>query len=239
MVCAHASNVTGNLIDIDFIGKFCAQNGLYFILDVAQTAGIFDIDMKKSNISVVCFTGHKGLMGVQGTGGLCISSDIEILPYVVGGSGIYSFLKYQPEEYPTRLEAGTLNVHGLSGLNAAVSYINQNGTKSTREKEIELAQIFYNGIKNISYIKFYGDYETSQRVAIVSFNIIDEDSGLVCDILHEKYGICVRGGIHCAPLVHKFFGTQNCGMVRFSFSHYNTQDEIETAINAVRCLCID
>ena len=142
VILSHVSNVTGNVIDIKKVGQFCKEHNLYFIVDAAQSAGVFDIDMKEMNISVLCFTGHKGLLGVQGTGGLCVAKGIDINPLVTGGSGVHSFSKTHPDEYPTRLEAGTLNAHGLAGLNASVKWLNENGLASLREKGNKPCQTF-------------------------------------------------------------------------------------------------
>lgn len=236
VVLSHVSNVTGNVIDIERVGKLCKENNLYFIVDAAQSAGVFDIDMKKMNISVLCFTGHKGLLGVQGTGGLCVAKEVEINPLVVGGSGIHSFSHTQPDEYPTRLEAGTLNAHSLAGLNASVSWLNENGFAGLREKETNLAKIFYSEICEIPEIKIYGDVLAKNHGAIVSINIANEDAGMVSDALYQDFGICTRAGAHCAPLIHKAFGTTKQGMVRFSFSHQNTEDEVRQVIEAIKQL---
>ena len=238
VVLSHVSNVTGNVIDIKYIGQFCKQHNLYFIVDVAQSAGVFDIDMKEMNISVLCFTGHKGLLGVQGTGGLCVAENIEINPLVVGGSGVHSFSEAHPKEYPTRLEAGTLNAHSLAGLNASVQWLNENGLANLREKETNLARLFYNELCKIPQIKIYGDILAKNHGAIVSINIEDEDAGMISDALYEYFGICTRAGAHCAPLIHKAFRTEKQGMVRFSFSHQNTEDEVIKTIEAIKQLVI-
>lgn len=236
VILSHVSNVTGNVIDIKKVGRFCKEHNLYFIVDAAQSAGVFDIDMKEMNISVLCFTGHKGLLGVQGTGGLCVAKGIDINPLVTGGSGVHSFSKTHPDEYPTRLEAGTLNAHGLAGLNASVKWLNENGLASLREKETSLARLFYNELCNLSQIKIYGDVLAENHGAIVSINIADEDAGIVSDALYEDFRICTRAGAHCAPLIHKAFGTDRQGMVRFSFSHQNTEDEVIKTIEAIKQL---
>ena len=236
VILSHVSNVTGNVIDIKKVGQFCKEHNLYFIVDAAQSAGVFDIDMKEMNISVLCFTGHKGLLGVQGTGGLCVAKGIDINPLVTGGSGVHSFSKTHPDEYPTRLEAGTLNAHGLAGLNASVKWLNENGLASLREKETSLARLFYNELCNLPQIKIYGDILAENHGAIVSINIADEDAGIVSDALYEDFGICTRAGAHCAPLIHKAFVTDRQGMVRFSFSHQNTEDEVIKTIEAIKQL---
>ena len=234
IICTHASNVTGDILDIDFIGNLCAKHNILFILDASQSAGSIDIDMKKSNIDIICFTGHKGLMGPQGTGGLCIKKGIEIKPLKTGGSGIKTYSKTQPENMPTRLEAGTLNGHSIAGLNAALKFIEKEGIENIRKHEKELANYFYNGIKNIENIKFYGNYNADNRTSIVALNIGDIDSGKISDILANEFDIATRSGGHCAPLMHTSLDTVKQGIVRFSFSYFNTIDEIEIGINAVK-----
>ena len=234
IICTHASNVIGDILDIEFIGDLCTKHNVLFILDASQTAGSINIDMKKNNIDVVCFTGHKGLMGPQGTGGLCIKKGVDIKPLKTGGSGIKTYSKTHPENMPTRLEAGTLNSHSIAGLNAALEFIENETTEKIRDKERELADCFYKGIKNIENIKLYGNYNTKKRTSIVALNIGDADSAKVSDILSSKYNIATRSGGHCAPLMHEALGTVKQGIVRFSFSYFNTFEEIEKGIDAVR-----
>lgn len=234
IICTHASNVIGDVLDIEFIGNLCTKHNILFILDASQTAGSINIDMKKNNIDVVCFTGHKGLMGPQGTGGLCIKKGVDIKPLKTGGSGIKTYSKTHPENMPTKLEAGTLNSHSIAGLNAALEFIENETTEKIRDKERELADCFYNGIKNIENIKLYGNYNTKKRTSIVALNIGDTDSAKVSDILSSKYNIATRSGGHCAPLMHEALGTVKQGIVRFSFSYFNTFEEIEKGIDAVR-----
>ncbi|WP_157152938.1 aminotransferase class V-fold PLP-dependent enzyme [Brachyspira murdochii] len=234
IICTHASNVTGDVLDIDFIGSLCKKHDILFILDASQSAGSIDIDMKKSNIDIVCFTGHKALMGPQGTGGLCIKKGIDIKPLKTGGSGIKTYSKTQPENMPVRLEAGTLNSHSIAGLNAALKFIEEEGVEKIRNHERQLAKYFYDGIKNIENIKFYGNYNTDKRTSIVSLNIADIDSAKISDILSSEYDIATRSGGHCAPLMHTSLNTINQGIVRFSFSYFNTIEEIENGINAIK-----
>ena len=234
IICTHASNVIGDVLDIDFIGNLCSKHNILFILDASQSAGSINIDMKKNNIDIVCFTGHKGLMGPQGTGGLCIKKDINIKPLKSGGSGIKTYSKTQPENMPTRLEAGTLNSHSIAGLNAALEFIENEGIEKIRKREKELADHFYNEIKNINNIKFYGNYNTDNRTSIVAVNIGDIDSAKISDILASEYNIATRSGGHCAPLMHESLDTVKQGIVRFSFSYFNTEEEIEKGINAVK-----
>ena len=234
IICAHASNVIGNILDISFIGKISKKYNLLFILDASQTAGCVPIDIKNNFIDVLCFTGHKGLMGPQGTGGLCVRKDLYIKPLKTGGSGIKSYSKTHPENMPTRLEAGTLNGHGIAGLNAALEFIENKTIEKIKNHERELSRYFYDSIKNIENIKFYGDYKTDNRVSIVALNIDEIDSSKISDILSNDYNIATRPGAHCAPLMHEALGTINQGIVRFSFSYFNTFEEIDKGIEAIK-----
>ena len=234
IVCTHASNLTGNRLDLVRIGRIAAEHGLHFIVDASQTAGAARIDMEQMNISVLCFTGHKSLMGPQGTGGLCIRGDVEIRPLKTGGTGVQSYLTTQPPEYPTRLEAGTLNGHGIAGLGAAVDFIKKTGVDVIEARERALAKRFREGVSTISDIRLYGDFSTDERSPIVSLNIGEIDSALVSDELSFHYGIATRPGAHCAPRMHEALGTTGQGVVRFSFGYYNTEEEVDAAIAALR-----
>lgn len=234
VILTHASNVTGNINDLKFVGDVCKRNNLLFIVDASQTAGAFDIDMKEMNIDVLCFTGHKSLYAPQGVGVLCVKENIYIKPLLVGGSGTHSYDEFQPDKMPTRLEAGTLNSHCIAGLNASIDYILKKGMRNLTFSALDLAKYFYDEIRTIDAIKIYGDFSNWYRAPIVAFNISDMDSSEVSNILSTKYNIATRPGAHCAPLIHKSLGTVNQGMVRFSFSHTNTYEEVKEAINAVK-----
>lgn len=234
IVCTHASNLTGNVLELEQIGAITKAHQLLYIVDVSQSAGCLDIDMERMQIDILCFTGHKGLMGPQGTGGLCIREGVEIRPFKRGGSGIHSYDREQPKSYPTRLEAGTLNSHGIAGLSAAIDYIRKIGIHMIQEKEQELMWRFYDGIHNIPGITIYGDFSTKNRAAILSLNIKGYDSGTVSDILSEEYDIATRSGAHCAPRMHQALGTVETGAVRLSFSWFNTREEVDIAIEAIR-----
>ena len=208
-------------------------------MDASQTAGVIPIDMEEMNIDLLCFTGHKGLMGPQGTGGLCVREGVEVRPWKVGGSGVQSYSRTQPVEYPTRLEAGTLNSHGIAGLSAALDFIRETGVETIGQHEQALMRRFYNGVKDIPGIKIYGDFSGAEKAAIVALNVGDYDSGAVADELSESYDIAVRPGAHCAPLMHKALGTTDQGAVRFSFSWFNTEEEIDTAVRAIREIAED
>lgn len=233
IVLTHASNLSGNVTDLAFVSNFAKKHGLLLIVDASQTAGSLPINVIKMGIDILCFTGHKGLFGPQGTGGLYVREGLTLSPLKSGGSGIHSFDRQHPTDMPTALEAGTLNGHGIAGLNAGLDYILSTGVKNIHAKEISLARRFVNGISDISDLKLYGDIDAPLRTPIISLNIGNMSSASVSDILWEDYEICVRAGAHCAPLMHKTFGTEKQGAVRFSFSCFNTEAEIDTAIQAM------
>lgn len=233
IVLTHASNLSGNVTDLAFVSNFAKKHGLLLIVDASQTAGSLPINVVKMGIDILCFTGHKGLFGPQGTGGLYVREGLTLSPLKSGGSGVHSFDRQHPTDMPTALEAGTLNGHGIAGLNAGLDYILSTGVKNIHAKEISLARRFVNGISDISDLKLYGDIDAPLRTPIISLNIGNMSSASVSDILWEDYEICVRAGAHCAPLMHKTFGTEKQGAVRFSFSCFNTETEIDTAIRAM------
>ena len=235
IVCTHASNLTGNLVDLKRVGATARKHGLLFVVDASQTAGAVPIHMEEVGIDILCFTGHKGLMAPQGTGGLCIREDVQVRPFKVGGSGVHSYDREQPLPYPTRLEAGTLNTHGIAGLSAALDFIRETGPEAIQKKEQALMRRFYKGVSGIEGVTVYGDFE-SQRTAVVALNIRDYDSGAVSDALYEEFGIATRAGAHCAPRMHQALGTTHQGAVRFSFSFFNTEAEVDQAVAAVEAL---
>jgi len=239
IICTHGSNLTGNLVDIKAVGKIAKDNHLLFIVDAAQTAGVVEINMTEMGIDVLCITGHKGLMAPQGTGVIIVKKGVKISPLKVGGSGVHSFSTQHPTDMPTALEAGTLNTHGIAGLNAAIDYVNQIGINSIYKKELSLMWRFYNGIKNVEHVKIYGDFSTQKRAPIVALNIKKCSSAEISDILFQDYDIATRAGAHCAPLMHKAFKTEEQGMVRFSFGYFNTNAEADVAVKAVKEIAKD
>ncbi|MCI6759646.1 MAG: aminotransferase class V-fold PLP-dependent enzyme [Clostridiales bacterium] len=239
VVCTHASNLTGNVLDIAHISKIAHAHGARLIVDASQTAGSIPIDMQKMGIDVLCFTGHKGLMGPQGTGGLCIQPGVEIRPLLRGGTGVHSYDKNQPQAYPTRLEAGTLNGHSIAGLDAALDFLLAQGVETIGARERSLMRRFYDGVRDIPGVTVYGDFSQEARAAIVALNIHDYDSSEVSDVLFTDYGIATRPGAHCAPRMHEALGTEKQGAVRFSFSYFNTEEEDDAAIHAVRELAAE
>ena len=236
VVCTHASNLTGNVLDIRRIGGFCREHGLLFVLDASQTAGVLPIDMERDQIDVVCFTGHKSLMGPQGTGGLAVRPGVEIHPWAVGGTGVQTYREAQPAEYPTRLEAGTLNACGIAGLSAALDFIRATGPEAIFAHEDALARRFSVQVRAIPGVTVYGDQDAPVRAPVVSLNVGELDSAAVADELSERYGIAVRPGAHCAPRLHRALGTDDRGAVRFSFGWYHTEKEADAAAEAVRAI---
>ncbi len=234
VVVTHASNVTGNAVDIARVAAMAHAAGALVIVDASQSAGTAHIDMQAVGLDIVCFTGHKGLMGPQGTGGLAVAEGIDVAPWAMGGTGVHSFDALQPLEWPTRLEAGTLNGHGIAGLSAGLDYIEaQGGVEAIAAHERALADRFLSGVREIPGIKLYGAFDQPTRSAIVSLNVGDVDSAEISDALMQGWGIATRPGAHCAPLMHRALGTERQGVVRFSFGYFNTTEEVDTAIDAL------
>ena len=234
LIITHASNLTGNITDLEQAAAFAKKHSLLLIVDAAQTAGAVPMDMERMRIDVLCFTGHKGLYGPQGTGGVCVRPGLSIRPLKVGGSGIHSFDREHPSEMPAALEAGTLNGHGIAGLGAAARWLLETGVEQIRAREQALLRRFVDGVKEVEGVTLYGNPDLDRRTGIQSLNIRDYDSARVADWLYEDYGIAVRGGAHCAPLMHEALGTREQGAVRFSFSYFNTEAEADEAAAAVR-----
>ena len=234
IVCTHASNVTGNALDLARLGTLAHTHGALLVVDASQTAGALEIDMEAQGIDAVCFTGHKGLLGPQGTGGLCLRLGVEIRPLLRGGSGVHSFDREQPTDYPTRLEAGTLNSHGLAGLDAALDEILREGVAALGSREQARMRQFYDGVRTIPGVEIYGTFEQPERAGIVSLNLAGLSSAELSSILDEDYGIATRPGAHCAPRMHEALGTAQRGVVRFSFSPLTEAAEVDAAIAALQ-----
>ena len=229
---ASTTRTLSAAVDLARVGALAHAHGVLLVVDASQSAGVLPIDMERMHIDVLCFTGHKSLMGPQGTGGLCLRGDPDILPWKVGGTGVQTFSERQPEQLPVRREAGTLNGHGIAGLDAALDFIAVTGMEAIRAHETALMRRFYEGVRDIPGVTVYGDF-THERTAVVALNIADLDSGEVADALAEDYGIATRSGAHCAPRLHRALGTEGQGAVRFSFGWYNTEEETDAAIRAV------
>jgi cysteine desulfurase family protein len=234
VIINHGSNVTGVVQDLKAIGAVCKEEGVPLAVDSAQTAGVLPIDMSECNISFLCFTGHKGLFGPSGTGGICIADDADIKGTIYGGTGVRSASLFHLEEYPYRFEAGSLNVAGISGLNAGLKWIKKRGTDNIYSHEIELLDMLLTGLKEISGVRIWGTEKLTNRVATLSMTVANYDASDVGVMLDVDYGIQTRTGLHCAPLIHKHHGTAPRGTVRFSIGPFNTKDHIEMANKAIR-----
>lgn len=229
LVITGASNVSGVLTDLDRAYEICKKNSLKLIIDGSQVAGYVPFDIKKYDNSIFLFTGHKGLHAPQGTGGFIVNGDFDFRQVFSGGSGFDSFSKTQPHVLPDLFEPGTANVHSFAGLKAAIEFMEKNPHKDINH----LTKILYNGLKDIQGIKFYSNINLN-HVPIVSFNIKDIPANYIAMKLWDDYEICVRAGSHCAPLFHEKMGTKKQGIVRMSLSFYNTKEEIEKTIEAVK-----
>lgn len=239
VVVTHASNLTGDVYDIERMASVAHDHRALFVIDAAQTAGVVPIDMQAQGIDIVCFTGHKSLYGPQGTGGLCLGADVELPTFKEGGSGTHSYDRRQPEFMPEHLEAGTQNGHGIAGLSAGLAYIEEHGVEAIGAKAEALAERFEAGVRDLPGVRIYGRHADAGRTGIVALNVGDVDSGVISDELNMRYEICTRPGAHCAPLMHEALGTETQGAVRFSFSHFNTEDEVDVAIEAMRDIVTD
>lgn len=234
IVTTHISNLTGTIMPIEAIGELVKEKNILYMVDGAQSAGVYPIDVEKMNISLLAFPGHKGLLGPLGTGGLYIREGLELEALTQGGTGSASQSLTQPETLPDKYESGTLNAPGIAGLGAGIRYIKAEGIDKIKNYEEKLTQYFLEGIKDIEGIKIYGPLDLKKRAAVVSLNIGDIDSAELAYILDDKYNIGVRSGLHCAPLAHKTMETLHQGMVRFSFGIFNTREEIDLAIKALK-----
>ena len=239
VVMLHASNVCGTLMPIETVGAFCHAHGLRFILDTAQTAGVFPIDMEAMHIDALAFTGHKGLLGPQGIGGFLLQPDMVPLlqPLIAGGTGSISHEEQMPSFMPDRFEAGTMNLPGIMGLHAALCWLERETIDAVRSHELELTERFLSGALDIPCLQVVGRRDISGRAGVVSLVPENADPALVADALGREYGIMVRVGLHCAPNAHKTLGTFPTGTIRFSFGRWNTPRQVDTALSALRELC--
>ena len=239
VVMLHASNVCGTLIPVETVGAFCHAHGLRFILDTAQTAGVFPIDMEAMHIDALAFTGHKGLLGPQGIGGFILQPDMVPLvqPLIAGGTGSISHEEQMPSFMPDRFEAGTMNLPGIMGLHAALCWLERETIAAVRSHELELTERFLSGALDIPCLRVVGRQDIAGRAGVVSVVPENADPALVADALGREYGIMVRVGLHCAPNAHKTLGTFPTGTIRFSFGRWNTPQQVDTALSALRELC--
>jgi cysteine desulfurase family protein len=241
IIMTHASNVCGTILPVEEVGRFCRERGLIFILDTAQTAGFLDIDMAAMNIDALAFTGHKSLLGPQGTGGFIISDKLarSIEPLISGGTGSLSDSEEIPPYLPDRFEPGTPNIPGIYGLHTALCYLEKTSLKAIREYTLSLTSLFLDEIRELQGISLIGLPGVTGRTALVSLDFPGRDNGEIAYRLDTNFGIMTRSGMHCAPSAHKTLGTFPRGTVRFSFSHFNTRDEITYAIDALKHILKD
>jgi cysteine desulfurase family protein len=233
VIVNHGSNVIGVVQDLKSIGAICKECGVPLAVDAAQTAGIVPIDMAEWNISFLAFTGHKCLMAPTGTGGICVADDAEIEGTIYGGTGVQSINPYHLTEYPYRLEAGTLNLAGVAGLFAGVSWLEENGVENLYRHEMELFAILQEGLAGIPGVKIWGTKRLTDRVATMSITVDKYDPSDIGTILDVDMNVFTRTGLQCAPLIHKHLGTVPRGTIRFSIGPFNTKGDIETAVKGV------
>lgn len=233
VIVNHASNVTGVVQDIKATGQVCKEEGVPFAVDTAQTAGVLPIDMAECNISFLAFTGHKGLFGPTGTGGLCVADDAEINQTFAGGTGVKSAYPYQLEEYPYRLEAGTQNLAGIAGLSAGLDWVTGKGVENIHKHEMTLFSVLQEGLSEIKGVHIWGTKKLENRVATLSITVDNYDPSDIGTMLDVEYEIQTRTGLQCAPLIHEHLGTTPRGTDRFSVGPFNIRDHIDTAIKAV------
>jgi len=234
VVLTHASNVLGTIQPIEAIGAVCREKGVPLILDTAQSAGVLPIDISKWGVSAMAFTGHKSLLGPTGIGGLVLSRSLEVQSTRFGGTGIDSQELIHTQTYPHRLEAGTLNILGIIGLMAGLDYLSAQGMESILLRERALAQRLWEGLAELKRVKLYGTDRLDRRLGVVLANIEGMIPADVGAILDGDFGIATRVGLHCAPLVHQRLGTGRAGGVRFSVGPFNTENEIDQAVEAIK-----
>lgn len=236
VIISHASNVCGTVLPIEAIGQVCKKHDLFFVVDSAQSAGTIQIDMEKCGIDFLAFTGHKGLLGPQGIGGFLISEklDEQMVPYIAGGTGSQSDSLDMPMNLPDKYESGTMNLPGIIGLHAALSYIEETGIEYIHDKKMELTAYFLEKLREFPNIRVVGKQDVQDRVAVVSLDFQGEDNAIIAFELEQNYGIMTRVGLHCAPIAHQSLHTYPQGTVRFAFSASNTKEEIDRCIDGFR-----
>lgn len=229
IIITYASNVTGTLMPIKEISDIVESNDIYFFLDTAQAAGIYEIDFQELRTDFLAFTGHKGLMGPPGTGGFAVSKKLaeNMDSLIEGGTGSISDKEYQPTFLPDKFESGTMNTPGIAGLKAGIEFIEKIGIENIKKHELKLTELFINGLKKINNIKIYGPSDIKKQAPTISITYKDRDLGNLSYILDDKYGIMTRSGLHCAPFAHKTIGTFPEGTLRFSIGYFTTENEIK------------
>lgn len=249
VVMLHASNVCGTVMPVQQVGRFCHEHGLKYILDTAQTAGVLPVDMEQLHVDALAFTGHKGLLGPQGTGGFLCTEEMvrSIDPLISGGTGSISHTEEIPEFMPDRFEPGTQNLPGIAGLYAALDYLKETGIQTIYEKEMKLTGAFLEALKELETVhlkegaapvRIVGKRDLKDRTAVVSILPLEQDPARVAYELDAQYGIMTRVGLHCAPSAHKTLETYPTGTIRFAFGHTNTMEDVEVAARALRELLV-
>ena len=235
LIINHASNVCGTIQPLKSIGPICKAHNLQFIVDAAQTAGVIPIDVKACHIDALCFTGHKGLLGPQGIGGIILTKEMAqtLTPLIAGGTGSFSHLETMPTHMPDAFEAGTLNLPGIIGLNEGLSYIESQGMENIHNHELALTQAFLEGLQSIDVVNIVGKQDIQDRTAVVSITIDSMDPASIAYELESTYHIMTRVGLHCAPRAHQTLGTYPEGTVRFSFGYANTHEDVVSALSAL------
>lgn len=238
MIINHSSNVCGTIQPLKSIGSICKAHNLQFIVDAAQTAGVIPIDMKACHIDALCFTGHKGLLGPQGIGGIILTKEMAqtLTPLIAGGTGSFSHLETMPTHMPDAFESGTLNLPGIIGLNEGLSYIESQGMENIHNHELTLTKTFLEGLQDIEHINVIGKQNLQDRTAVVSITIDGMDPANIAYELESTYHIMTRVGLHCAPRAHQTLGTYPEGTVRFSFGYANTLKDVEAALSALNTI---
>lgn len=236
VIILHASNVCGTVLPIFEIGDICRRHHLFFAVDTAQSAGSLDIDMKKCNIDFLAFTGHKGLLGPQGIGGFLISEALDsvLTPLIAGGTGSQSDSLLIPDYLPDKYESGTLNLPGIVGLHASLTYLEEIGIDVIHQEKMKLTKYFLEQIQTLPQAHIAGKATTDDRLAVVSLDFPGYDNAQIAFSLEQEFGVMTRVGLHCAPIAHQTLQTMPQGTIRFSFSHWNTIDEIDQCIFGLR-----
>lgn len=235
LIINHASNVCGTIQPLESIGPICKAHNLQFIVDAAQTAGVIPIDVKACHIDALCFTGHKGLLGPQGIGGIILTKEMAqtLTPLIAGGTGSFSHLETLPTHMPDAFESGTLNLPGIIGLNEGLAYIESQGMENIHNHELVLTQSFLEGLQSIDVVNIVGKQDIQDRTAVVSITIDSMDPASIAYELESTYHIMTRVGLHCAPRAHQTLGTYPEGTVRFSFGYANTHEDVVSALSAL------
>ena len=238
LIINHASNVCGTIQPLESIGPICKAHNLQFIVDAAQTAGVIPIDVKACHIDALCFTGHKGLLGPQGIGGIILTKEMaqNLTPLIAGGTGSFSHLETMPTHMPDAFESGTLNLPGIIGLNEGLAYIESQGMDNIHNHELALTQAFLEGLQSIDGINIVGKQNIQDRTAVVSITIDGMDPANIAYELESTYHIMTRVGLHCAPRAHQTLRTYPEGTVRFSFGYANTHKDVESALSALNTI---